>query len=152
MRFTSYLNFIISGLVVVLMCGYVLAAEPKYDVSEILAVIPVKDGIVGKSVYKKFDRLVPQLKKVSKNKIVKLECRYSGQPDREQDVEKAYELAANIEKYLRIHHALDLDLWVTVAMVPKSPKTSPVLTIGVFSDDIKKLDAVLINPPPNNSK
>lgn len=148
MRLTSYLNSIVAGLVGVLMVGSALAEEPKFDVSKILAVIPVKDGIVGKSVFKKFDRIVPDLKKVYKNKVVKLECRYPGQSDREQDLEKAYELAANIEKYLRVKHALDLDLWVTAVVVPKSPKSSPVLTLAVFSDDIKKLDAVLINPPP----
>ena len=147
MRLTSYLNCIVAGLVCVLMVDSALAEDPKFDVSKILAVIPVKDGIVGKSVYKKFDLLVPDLKKVYKNKIVRLECRYPGQPDREQDLERAYELAANIEKYLRVKHALDLDLWVSAVVVPKSPNSSPVLTIAVFSDDIKKLDAVMINPP-----
>lgn len=148
MRLTIWFNFVFAGFAVALMVGSALAEEPRFDISRTLAVIPVKDGIVGKSVYKKFDRLVPELKKVSKNKVVKLECRYPGQPGREQDIEKAYELAANIEKYLRVKHSLDLDLWVSVVIAPKSSKSSPVLTMAVFSDDIKKLDAVLINPPP----
>lgn len=137
MKLSSYLNCIISGLLVVLMCGYAVAAEPNADVSKILAVIPVKDGIVGKSLYKKIDRLVPELKKVPKDKIVKLECRYPGQTDREQDVQKAYELSASVEKYLRVNHALDLKLWVTVIIAPKSAKSTPVLTIEVLSGEIR---------------
>lgn len=146
MRLTSYMNCIVSGLVVVLIHGSALADDTNLAVSKILAVVPVKSGNINQSVYRQFDRLVPELKKISKNKIVKLNCSYSGQPDREQDVEKAYKLAARIEKYLRVHHKLDLDLWVTVDITPKSAKSSPVLTIAVFSDDIKKLDVVLIDP------
>lgn len=146
---TKYLNFIVSGLTVLLMHGYVLADESNPVVLETLAVVPVKSGNVDKSVYRQFDRLVPELKKISKNRVIKLECRYSGQPDRKQDVDNAYKLAALIERYLRVRHKLDLDLWVAVDITPKSANPSPVLTIAVFSDDIKKLDAVLLNPTIN---
>ena len=147
MTLAHVLNYIVSGFVVVLFHGYALAGEPDLDVSKILAVVPVKSGKVDKNVYSQFDRLVPELRKISKNKIVKLECRYSGHPDRKQDVENAYKLAGHIEKYLRVRHKLDLDLWVAIDITPKSTKSSPVLTIAVFSDDVKKLDEVLINPP-----
>lgn len=146
MRLANGLNYVVSGLVVILLHGYALAEGPNPDVLKILAVIPVKSGNVDQGVYRQFDRLVPELKKISKNKIVKLECRYSGQPDRKKDVENAYKLAALIEKYLRVRHKLDLDLWVAIDITPKSVKPSPVLTIAVLSDNIKKLDAVLINP------
>lgn len=149
MRLTNSSSYIISGLVVVLLQGYALADELSLVASKTLAVVPVKSGTVDQSVYRQFDRLVPELKKISKNKIVKLECRYSGKPDREQDVENAYKLASHMEKYLRVRHKLDLDLWVAIDITPKSVKSSPVLTIAVFSDDIKKLDAELINPPLN---
>jgi hypothetical protein len=55
-------------------------------------------------------------------------------------------LAANIVKYLREHHKLDLDLWVSIDISPESAKVAPVLTIAAFSEDIKNLDAVRINP------
>lgn len=149
MRLTGYLGCFVSGLVIVLIHGYALADESKLDVLKILAEVPVKSGNVDKSVYRQLDRLVPELKKISRNKIVKLECRYSGQPDRERDVENAYNLVARIEKYLRVRHKLNLDLWVAIDITPMSAKSSPVLTVAVFSDDIKRLDTVLIDPPKN---
>lgn len=152
MRPSAVLSCILFGLVVILFQGHARANEPSLDGSRILAVVPVKGGNVDQSVYRQFDRLVPELKKSSKNKIVKLECRYSGRPDREQDVENAYKLAGRIEKYLRVRHKLDLDLWVAIDMATKSVKSSPVLTIAVFSDDIKKLDAVLVDPPPHQQQ
>ncbi|GAC1471055.1 MAG: hypothetical protein PVSMB11_06810 [Desulfuromonadaceae bacterium] len=149
MRFAHILNYIVPWLIVVFIHGYALAGELNRDYSKTLAVVPVKSGNVDKNVYRQFDRLVPVLKKVSKNKIVKLEYRYSGQPGREQDVENAYKLAGHIEKYLRVRHKLDLDLWVAIDITPKFTKTPPVLTIAVIADDMKKLEAVLINPPKN---
>jgi hypothetical protein len=146
MKISTFITCIISGLVVVLLHGYASADELSLDVSKTLAVVPVKSGNVDQSVYRQFDRLVPELKKISKDKIVKLECRYSGKPDREQDVENAYKLAGRIEKYLRVRHKLDLDLWVAVDITSKAAQSSPVLTIAVFSDEIKKLDTVLIDP------
>lgn len=138
--------FLFSCIAVLLMLRNVSAVESNPDVSKILAVVPVKSGSVDQSVFRQFDRLVPELRKISKNKIVKLECRYSGRPEREQDVENAYRLAARIEKYLRVRHKLDLDLWVAIDIKPKSANSIPVLTIAVFSDDMKKLDAVQIDP------
>lgn len=138
--------YIISVLVIAILSGYATADELSLDASKTLAVVPVKNGKVDKSVFRQFDRLVPQLKKISKNRILKLECRYSGQPDREQDINKAYNLAADIQKYLLIRHKLDLDMWIAIDIKPKSAKASPVLTLAVFPDDIKRLEAVLINP------
>ena len=146
MRLTGYLSCFVSALLIVFMHGYAFADESSPDVSKILAVVPVKNGNINQNVYRQFDRLVPELKRISKKHIVKLNCSYSGQPDREQDIEKAYVLAARIEKYLRERHKLDLELWLTIDITPKSPKNTPVLTIAVFSDEIKKLDTVLINP------
>jgi hypothetical protein len=149
MKKTNYLIYFILMLALLLVHGYALADGPDPNVSKTLAVVPVKSGEVDQSVYRQFDRLVPELKKISRNKIVKLECRYSGQPDLEQDVENAYNLAARVEKYLRVRHKLDLDLWVAIDIIPKSIKSSPVLTIAVFSDDIKKLETERINPLKN---
>ena len=133
--------------IIVLLCtlGFVAAEELNINASKVLAVVPVKGGAIDQSVYRQFDRLVPELRKISKSRIVKLECRYSGRPDRERDVENAYKLAGRIEKYFRDHHKLELDLWVSVDIAPKTNKSAPVLTLAVFSDDIKKLDAVPVD-------
>lgn len=146
MRLVKIANHIISLLVVFLLSGYATADELQ-DASKTLAVVPVKSGKIDKNVYRQFDRLVPELKNISKSRVLKLECRYSGQPGREQDVDSAYNLAAHIQKYLLVRHKLDLDLWIAIDIAPQSAKTSPVLTLAVFPDDIKRLEASLINPP-----
>lgn len=146
MKIAGLLNILFVSLIVVSLGGHALADGPGMDSSKVLAVVPVKSGKVDQAVYRQFDRLVPELKKLSKSRVVKLECRYSGNPERERDVDNAYKLAGRIEKYLRVRHKLDLDLWVAIDITPKTVKSSPVLTIAVFSDDIKKLDSVLIDP------
>lgn len=147
MRSVNISICIISVLVVALLSGYATADEPSRDMAKTLAVVPVKSGKIDKNVYRQFDRLVPELKKISKNRILKLVCRYSGQPDREQDVDSAYNLAAHMQKYLLVRHKLDLDLWIAIDITSQSAKTSPVLTLAVFPGDIKRLEAVLITPP-----
>lgn len=149
MKSASCLKCLMSVFFILLMHGLALADKPDLDFSKILAEVPVKNGNIDQNVYRQFDRLVPKLRKISKSKIVKLECRYSGQPDQEQDVENAYRLAASIEKYLRVRHKLNLELWVAIDIKPESVESSPVLTVAVFSDDIKKLDAVLVDPDKN---
>lgn len=146
--------YVMTVLVIALLSGYATADELSADTasSKTLAVVPVRNGKVDKNVYRQFDRLVPELKKISRTRIVKLECRYSGQPDREQDVNRAYDLAAQVEKYLRVRHKLDLDVWITVDITPKAEKAVPVLTLAVFSDDIKRLETVQINPPKKQQK
>lgn len=147
MKSAFFINIFVAGLVVLLFHGYAAAAGTVSDASRTLAVVPVRNGNVDQKVYRQIDRVVPELKNFSKTKIVKLEYSFSGQSDREQEVEGAYHLAARIEKYLRVRHNLDLDLWISIAIRPKSVKSPPVLTLAVFSDDIMKLDAVLVNPP-----
>jgi hypothetical protein len=146
MRLASVSLLTISVIAVTLLSGYAAAAGPSLDAAKTLAVVPVKSGKIDKSVYSQFDRLVPELKKISKSRILRLVCRYSGQPDREQDIDAAYNLAAHIQKYLLARHNLDLDLWIAVDITSTLPKKSPVLTLAVFPEEIKKLDAVLMNP------
>lgn len=131
--------------VVLLINVYEPADAYAQNSSGILAVVPVKNGNIDGKVYRQFDHLVPKLKKISKNKAIKLECRYSGRSNSEQDVQNAYFLAARIEKYLRVRHKLNLDLWVTIDMVPKSERTQPELTIAVLSDSPKNLDNMQVN-------
>jgi hypothetical protein len=143
------MNGIISGCVLLLMFGSAQARELKLDAVTTLAVVPVKNGNIDQKVYRQFDLLVPRLKKISNKKIVKLEYRCSGRIDQQQEVEDAYTLAARIEKYLRVQHKLDLDLWIAIKMQPPSKKATSVLTMAVFPDEIKKLDAILIKPASN---
>lgn len=150
MRLSRALNTIFSAMLLVSLGGYVVAEELNLDAVKTIAVVPVKNGTIDQSVYRQFDKLVPELRKMSKKKILKLECRYSGHRDHEQDVESAYKLAARIEKYLRERHKLELDLWVSIDLATKSVKSSPVLTLAVFPEDIKKLDSELINPPKSD--
>lgn len=147
MRFVNILIYSILALVVASLPGYATADELSQDVSKTLAVVPVKNGKVDKSVYRQFDRLVPELKKISKNRMLKLECSYAGQPDREQDIDKAFNLAAQIQKYLFVRHKLDLDLWIAIDITQKSAKASHVLTLTVLPEGIMKLGTVLIIPP-----
>lgn len=147
MKSNNYVGLIVMGLFLVLMTGIALAEDLSFEETRILAVIPVKNGNIDQKVYRQFDRLVPELVKIPKTKIVKLEYRYYGQADRDMDVENAYNTAARIEKYLRVRHKLDLGLWLAIDITPKSSKTSSALTIAVFNDEIKKLDAVQVNPP-----
>jgi len=136
-------------IVTALLSGHSSAQETPFSNARVLAVVPVSGGSIDQSVYRQFDRLVPELKKISKDNIIKLECRYSGQPEREQDVVKAYQLAGRIEKYLRERHKLALDLWITISLGQKRSKNLPVLTIAVFADDIKRLDAIPADPKKN---
>lgn len=120
------------------------AQNTTLETSRVLAVVPVK-GSIDQSVYRQFDRLVPELKRISKDNIVKLECRYSGHPGREQDVVNAYQIAGRIEKYLRMQHKLELDLWISIQLGTKQPKSSSVLTIALMADDIKRLDSIPVD-------
>jgi len=126
---------------------YSAAQEPLSDNSRVLAVVPVSRGGIDKEVYRQFDSLVPELKKISRDSIIRLECRYSGKPELEQDVLKAYLLAALIEKYLREQHLLELDLWITITLEQKAIKTAlPLLSITVLADEIKRLKNIQVKP------
>ena len=146
------LNVIISMLMFLLttLSGQCLSAQDIVsDNSRILAVVPLSKGSINKYVYRKFDALVPELKKISRNSIIKLECRYSGRPEREQDVIKAYQYAGSIAKYLRERHKLALDLWITVNLSEQVPKVLPVITIAVFANDIERPNSIQVEPSRN---
>lgn len=134
------------ALMASLFCRYTAAQDGLSDSSRVLAVVPVSKGGIDKDVYRQFDSLVPELQKISSDNIIRLECRYFGRPEREQDVLKAYQLAARIEKYLREQHLLNLDLWISISLEQKSAKVLPALTITVLADEIKRLNTIQIKP------
>lgn len=133
-------------LMTVIFCCDSLAQDSLPDTSTVMAVVPVAKGDNDRSVYRRFDRLVPELKKMSRDKIIKLECRYAGLAVLEKDVLNAYQIAARIENYLRVQHKLDLDLWITIRMAEKQTRPSSVLTIAVLADDIKRLNSLPVEP------
>ena len=138
---------LITFLLILLMTfsyGHSAAQGTALNKTKVLAVVPVLEGNLNQNVYRQFDRIVPQLKQLYKDNIIKLECRYSGQAEREQDVLKAYQLAGNIEKYFRERHNLNLDLWITISLDHKKSKDLPFLTVALFADDIKRLDSMPI--------
>ena len=123
------------------------AASTPVDNARTIAVIPLAQGDVNQGVFRQVDRIVPQLKKLSRDKVVKLECRYNGRSDREQDVRKAYMVAGRIEKYLREYHRLNIELWIAAQMsARKSDGNAPSLVFAVFSDDIKDLQKLPVDP------
>jgi hypothetical protein len=141
----SSANYVICGfalLMTVIFCSESFAQDSILDEATVVAVVPVVKGDVDRRVLRRFDLLVPELKKISRDKIIKLECRYAGQTGRERDVLSAYQIASRIEKYLRVRHKLDLDLWITIRMASKQTKPSPVFTIAVLADDIKRLNSL----------
>lgn len=122
------------------------AQETLSDSSRVLAVVPVAKGGINRDVYRQFDSLVPELQKISKDNVIRLECRYAGRPEREQDVLKAYQLAARIEKYLREQHLLELDLWISISLEQKTASALPVFTITVLADEIRRLNTIQVKP------
>lgn len=141
---TTTVMIALAALVVAPLCQ----ADDKVtaDGARILGVVPLQGASVTPVVYRHIDRLVPDLKKLSKDKIVRLECRYNGKSDREQDVLNAYMLAARVDKYLRERHKLDLDLWIATHIGAPVRGKQAALTFAVFADEIGKLDRLPIDP------
>lgn len=136
-----------------LVCAVLAKSPPAFavtgdeiDRSKVIGVIPLtKDGVT-QNVYRKIDRLVPALKRLSSDGIVKLECRYTGMPEREQDVLNAYKIAGRVERYLREHHKINLDIWIAAHIGTASRENPPALTFSVFSDDLRSLEKLPVYP------
>lgn len=138
---------IFMAVLLVALSGISYAAqETLSDSSRVLAVVPVSKGGINRDVYRQFDSLVPELQKISKDNVIRLECRYAGRPEREQDVLKAYQLAARIEKYLREQHLLELDLWISISLEQKTASALPAFTITVLADEIRRLNTIQVKP------
>ncbi len=134
---------LISGAVLPMSASGVMAPD---DGSKVIAVIPLNTAGGIQGMYRQVDRIVPKLRALSQEKIVRLECRYSGRADREQDVVNAYALAGKIEKYLRERHRLNLDLWIGARLTGQGRGPAPALTFSVFSDDIRRLEKLPVAP------
>lgn len=116
------------------------------DSAKLIGSVPLTKAGVTQNVYRYIDRIVPELKKIPSERIVKLECNYSGLPEREQDILSAYQIAGRVEKYLREHHKLNLDLWIAAHIGKQTRQYPPTLTFSVFSDDVKNLEKLPVVP------
>ena len=114
----------------------VIAGPVESSEQKVIRVVPLTHAGVTKSLYNQIDRLVPQLKKISANEIVKLECHYNGNSKQEQDVVNAFMIAARIEKYLREHHKLKIDMWLSAHLVAFTHENPTALIFSVLSKDI----------------
>lgn len=127
-------------------------SSDEIDRSKVIGVIPLsKDGVT-RNVYRSIDRLVPALKRLSADGIVKLECRYTGMPEREQDVLNAYQIAGRVERYLREHHKINLDIWIAAHIGTPSRENPPALTFSVFSDELRNLERLPVYPAKANTE
>lgn len=139
---------VLSLLVIVLYGKEINAVERNTPESvSVIGVVPVSMTGKTQNLYYNIDRLVPELKKIPPERVILLECLYNGRADRKQDVSQAYSVAAQVEKYLREHHNLQVELWLSAhPTVPVRGKTSE-LTFSVLSQSYWDLDRM----PPDSS-
>lgn len=121
-------------------------SEDPLGQSKIIGVVQLTKSAATANIFRDIDKMVPQLKKISSERVIKLECRYNGLPGREQDVSNAYMVAGKVEKYLREHHKLNLDIWVAANIGLQTRQNPPALTFSVFSDDVKNIEQLPVNP------
>lgn len=130
-----------------MMVSPVFAAnETVLDQSKVIAIVPLTQSGVTQDVYRHIDRIVPDLKKLPSQRIVKLECSYNGSPKREHDVLSAYRIAGRVEKYLRERHQLNLDLWIAAYISKQKHQHRPALTFSVFTDELRNLQKAPVVP------
>lgn len=107
------------------------------NAKQVIGVVSLEKSEVTNAILKQLDRLVPAFKKMPSDKIIRLDCNFSGDVGRETDVKAAYTAAGRVEKYLRERHKLKLDLWISAHLSPgKSEK--PKLIFSVINDEIGK--------------
>ena len=132
---------IVLSLLVMFLCGKEVAAERNTSESvSVIGVVPVSMTGTNQKMYYNIDRLVPELKKIPSERVILLECLYNGRADREQDVARAFTVAAEVEKYLREHHKLQVELWLSAHPTVSVQGTASELTFSVLSQSYWDLD------------
>lgn len=111
-----------------------------FDQSQVIGIVPLAKAGVTRDVYRNIDRIVPKLRKIPAHRVVKLECGCFGVQKQENDVLDTYLIAGRVEKYLREHHKLKLDLWITALMGEQTRLKPSNLIFSVYSDKVKDLD------------
>ena len=133
---------IVLSLLVIVLCGKEInAAERKTPESvSVIGVVPVSMTGTNQKMYYNIDRLVPELKKIPSERVLLLECLYSSRADLEQDVSQAFSVAAQVEKYLREHHKLQVELWLSAHPTVSVQGNTSELTFSVLSQSYWDLD------------
>jgi hypothetical protein len=148
---------IVKGMGFITLCGLaltMLAVVPSsfaanaddLQMTKIIGIVPFTKAGVTQEVYHNIDRIVPELKKLAPERIIKLECSYTGLAEHEQDVLSAYMIAGRVEKYLREHHKLNLDLWMAAHVNNPSRQQPIVITFSVFPEDAKNVNKMPVDP------
>ncbi|MEI6212876.1 MAG: hypothetical protein WCP10_02125 [Desulfuromonadales bacterium] len=119
-------------LLAALLGANAAAREGEVDSKKVLVVIPVNSTQPDQRVYRQIDKVVGELRKMSPGKTITLECSYKGFSNREKDVATAFQIAARIEKYLRVNHKLNIDLWIAVRLGEGQSRFTPALTIAAM--------------------
>lgn len=125
-------------------------ADPNQ--AQVIGVVPLTKSGVTQNVYRNIDRIVPELKKIPSERIIKLECSYNGLPEREKDVLHAYQIAARVEKYLREHHKLNIDLWINAHIGKQTRQNQPSLIFSILSGDVKNIGKVPVAPAVSSAE
>ena len=129
------------SLLVMFLCGNEVAAERKAsEFVSVIGVVPVSMTGTNHIMYYNIDRLVPELKKIPAERVILLEHLYNARGDREQDVSRAFSVAAQVEKYLREHHKLQVELWLSAHPTVPVRGTTSELTFSVLSRSYWDLD------------
>lgn len=134
------LYFNILAYLIILMPKLTFAVENSNEDSvnvSIIGIVPFDKSGINSHILKQIDQLVPALKKMPANKIIRLDCSYKGDATKEADVRAAYNTAAKIEKYLRERHKLKLDLWVSTQL-NHNKKVNHKLVFSVLSNEMAK--------------
>jgi|GEM_PF-3306482 len=137
----------ISVFCILFLSGNAIAGENSTNdpiTARVIAVVTLEKPGNTAHILKQVDRIVPELKKISADKIIRLDCNYKGALKRESDVRAAYTAAAKIEKYLRERHKLKLDLWIS-ARLSRGKSSNPRMVISVLSDEINQYQKLPVN-------
>ena len=145
----GFSGFIVASLIVATAIAD--SGDPLGE-SKIIGIVPLTKAGVTQNVFRHVDKMVPELKKINSERVIKLECRYNGLPQNEKDVENAYMVAGKVEKYLREHHKLNLDLWVAADLSIQTRQKPPALTFSVFSNDLNTVEKLPVTPVQNPSE
>jgi hypothetical protein len=139
-------SFLLVLAVLAMAPAAVAVGSEEIDRSTVIGVIPLTSDGITRNVYRRIDRLVPTLRNLSSDGVVKLECRYTGMPEREHDVLNAYKIAGQVEKYLKERHKIKLDIWIAANIGTKSHGNPPALTFSVLPGDVRKLEKLPVHP------
>lgn len=117
----------------------------------VIGVVPLSTAGVNQDSLHHVDRLVPELRKVSQERVILLECRYSSKSHQERDVLRAFTIAAQVEKYLREHHKLNVELWIAAHPKHLMGKDALALTFSASQSyrDLDRMQADLTWPAMN---